>query len=131
MTTSTLVRVCAVDDLVPDRGAAALVPDDGRTEQVALFRLASGEVFVVQQLDPFSGAHVMARGLVGSRLCDGVEVPTVAAPIYKQVFDLRTGACLDTADTSPTHGDGILRCWPVTIADGDVLVAVPDSGGTP
>jgi nitrite reductase (NADH) small subunit len=33
----------------------------------------------------------MARGIVGSR----GDVPTVASPLYKHVFDLRTGQCLD------------------------------------
>ena len=70
-----------------DRGAAALV--DGH--QVALFRLASGEVYAIDHQDPFSGANVLARGLVGTR----GDVPTVASPVYKQVFDLTTGICLD------------------------------------
>ncbi len=34
---------------------------------------------------------MLSRGIVGSR----GEVPTVASPLHKQVFDLRTGACLD------------------------------------
>jgi nitrite reductase (NADH) small subunit len=38
----------------------------------------------------------MARGIVGSR--DGR--PTVASPLYKQVFDLATGRCLDDAAVS-------------------------------
>ena len=57
-------RVCELDALVPDRGAAALIGG----HQVALFRLSdSGEVHAVDHLDPFSQANVMARGLVGSR----------------------------------------------------------------
>lgn len=81
--------VCRLDDLVPDRGVAALI--DG--EQVALFRLASGEVYAVSHRDPATGANVMARGLVGTR----GDVPTVASPLHKQIYDLRTGACLDGA----------------------------------
>jgi nitrite reductase (NADH) small subunit len=34
---------------------------------------------------------VLSRGIVGSR----GDVPTVASPLHKQVFDLRTGRCLD------------------------------------
>ena len=35
----------------------------------------------------------MLAGIVGSRGDDA----TVASPMYKQVFDLRTGECLDRA----------------------------------
>jgi nitrite reductase (NADH) small subunit len=81
------VPICTVDRLLPDRGVAALV--DGR--QVAVFLLATGELFAVDNVDPFSGAAVMSRGLVGD--VDGI--PTVASPVYKQRFDLRSGRCLD------------------------------------
>lgn len=101
-------RVCAVDDLVPDRGAAALVEG----HQVALFRLSdSGAVHAVDHRDPFSQANVMARGLVGSRQ----GVPTVASPMHKQSFDLATGQCLDDPDVS-------LQVWPTRVADGWVEV---------
>ncbi|MET1036870.1 MAG: nitrite reductase small subunit NirD [Aeromicrobium sp.] len=101
-------RVCALDALVPDRGAAALV--DGH--QVALFRLSdSGTIHAVDHLDPFSHANVMARGLVGSRQ----GTPTVASPMHKQSFDLVTGQCLDDPDVS-------LQVWPTRVADGWVEV---------
>ncbi|NHW87781.1 nitrite reductase (NAD(P)H) small subunit, partial [Escherichia coli] len=45
----------------------------------------------IDNLDPVSGAYVLSRGIVGSR----GEVPTVASPLHKQVYDLRTGDCLD------------------------------------
>jgi nitrite reductase (NADH) small subunit len=79
-------RVCTVEDLEPAWGEAALVA--GR--QVALFRTVSGEVFAVAQEDPATGAHVMARGITGSR---GAR-QTVASPLHKEVYDLRTGECL-------------------------------------
>ncbi|MET0448537.1 MAG: nitrite reductase small subunit NirD [Aeromicrobium sp.] len=102
------MRVCAVDALVPDRGAAALV--DGH--QVALFRLSdSGEIHAVDHLDPFSRANVMARGLVGSR--EGT--PTVASPMHKQCFDLLTGQCLDDPGVA-------LQVWPTRVIDGWVEV---------
>jgi nitrite reductase (NADH) small subunit len=54
---------------------------------------------------------VMSRGIVGSR----GDVPTVASPMFKQVYDLRTGQCLDDPTVSlPVH--------PVEIVDGQVLV---------
>jgi len=114
----TWVAVCRVADLVPERGAAALVGG----EQVALFRLVDGRVLAVQQRDPFGGAHVLSRGIVGSRTVDGTVVPTVASPMYKQVFDLVSGRCLDPAGKDPVEGmPADLRTWPVRV--------VPDPAG--
>ena len=108
------VRVCDIDDLTVERGCAALV----RGEQVALVRTITGDVFAVAHTDPFSGANVIARGIVGTR----GGVPTITSPMYKQVFDLRNGRCLDTAGYQPKSGTGDLAVWDVLISDGDVLV---------
>ncbi|OAN41009.1 nitrite reductase small subunit NirD [Microbacterium sp. H83] len=104
------VRVCTIDDLEVERGRAALI--DG--EQVALFLLADGSVHAVDNLDPYSGAQVMSRGIVGSR----GDAPTVASPLHKQVFDLRTGICLETQG----RPDAALRVWPVSVVDRAVHV---------
>jgi nitrite reductase (NADH) small subunit len=80
-------EICRYDDLLPERGVAALV--DG--EQVAVFRAFDGTLYAIGNQDPFSGAFVLSRGIVGTR----GNVHTVASPLHKQVFDLRTGACLD------------------------------------
>ena len=103
---TTWVRICAVDDLLSERGAAALVGD----RQIALFRTYDGQVHALDNLDPFSGAYVLARGIVGSR----GDVPTVTSPMHKQVFDLRTGACLSVPGVAvSTHAvscaGGIVR----------------------
>ncbi len=42
----------------------------------------------------------------------------MASPMFKQVFDLRTGACLDTQGKEPMP----LHVWPVALEDGNVLV---------
>jgi nitrite reductase (NADH) small subunit len=103
--------VCRYDVLLPERGVAALIGD----VQVALFRTHDGQVFAIGNHDPFSGANVMSRGIVGSR----GEVPTVASPMFKQVFDLRTGVCLDDPEVSlPVYG--------VEVVDGQVVVNVSD-----
>ncbi|MGW4766397.1 nitrite reductase (NAD(P)H) small subunit, partial [Streptomyces pseudogriseolus] len=60
----------------------------------ALFKSPTGQVYAVSNRDPFSGADVIAGGIMGSR--DGV--PVVASPMHKQEFDLRTGQCLDDPD---------------------------------
>jgi nitrite reductase (NADH) small subunit len=107
---SDWIRICAIGDLEVERGRAALLGDT----QIALFLLHSGRVHAVQNLDPYSGAHVISRGIVGTRQ----DAPTVASPMYKQVFDLRTGVCLDTQGKEAQN----LRVWPVAVSDGDVLV---------
>ena len=109
MTVATWTRVCALVDLTPDRGAAALVAG----EPVAIFRLTGlDDVFALHNVDPFSGASVMSRGIVGSKQ----DVLTVAAPVYKQRFDLRTGTCLDDPDVA-------LQTYPVRVVDGWVEIA--------
>jgi NAD(P)H-dependent nitrite reductase small subunit len=109
--------VCLLKALSPERGAAALV----RGVQVALFRTFDDAVYAVQQRDPYSGAHVMSRGIVGSR----GDIPTVASPMYKQVFDLRTGACLDPVGQDPRR----LVTYLVVVRDG--VVHVGDARPTP
>lgn len=126
---TTWLTVCRLDDLAPERGAAALVPDevDGAPvlTQVALVRLLDDRVLAVQQHDPFSDAYVMARGIVGTRRVDDRDVPTLASPMHKQVFDLETGACLEPAGKTPARGlSADLRTWAVRVLDGDVQVAV-------
>ncbi|TDW70011.1 nitrite reductase small subunit NirD [Kribbella pratensis] len=101
------MMVCEYDVLLPERGVAALLGD----VQIALFRTHDGEVFALGNQDPFSGANVMSRGIVGSR----GDVPTVASPMFKQVFSLRTGECLDDPDVS-------LPVYPVEVVDGQVVV---------
>lgn len=83
--------VCRLDGLTPERGVAALV--GGR--QVALFLLHDGSLHAVDHRDPFSGSNVIARGIVGTRRVGDEVTPTVASPLHKQVFDLRTGRSFD------------------------------------
>ncbi|WP_062072262.1 nitrite reductase small subunit NirD [Demequina sediminicola] len=109
-----LVPVCSLDDLVTDLGVAALVGDT----QVAIFRLDDGSVHAVQNLCPFSGANVMSRGITGDR---GDE-PTIASPIYKQVFSLLTGKCLVTMDKEPVAGGPDLAVYQVSIDNGQVMI---------
>ncbi|MFG2877589.1 nitrite reductase large subunit NirB [Streptomyces sp. NPDC048337] len=74
--------------LEPGRGRTAVLADG---TEAAVFKDRAGTVYAVGNRDPFSGADVIANGIMGSR--DGV--PIVASPMHKQVFDLRTGVCLD------------------------------------
>ena len=94
MTTTaiSLTPVCAVDAIPLEGGVAALVAGSA----VAVFRSFDGSVFALSNVDPFSGASVLSRGIVGTR----GDVPTVASPLHKQVYDLRTGECLDEPGVS-------------------------------
>ena len=84
---------CAYDHLIPGRGVGVLL-DDG--SQAALFRLDDGSVHAIGNVDPFSGAAVLSRGIVGDR---GGRA-TVQSPILKQAFALDDGSCLDDAGVS-------------------------------
>ena len=111
--------ICTIDRLTADRGVAALVDGD----EVAVFLLSTGELFAVDNADPFSGAAVLARGLVG----ETAGVPFVASPVYKQRFDLRTGACLDAVGKEPVA----LLTYPVQVREGTVLVSGVPAPGDP
>jgi nitrite reductase (NADH) small subunit len=107
----TTVAVCRYETLLPERGVAALLPGG---DQVAVFRTHGGEVYALSNIDPFSGAAVLSRGIVGDR--NGV--PIVASPLHKQAFDLRTGACLDDAAV-------MVRTYRARVAAGNVLIGPP------
>jgi nitrite reductase (NADH) small subunit len=100
------IRVCALADLTPGRGAALLVGG----QQVAAFRDRAERLYALDNRDPFSGAYVLARGLLGSR----GSVPVLISPMYKQAFDLRDGTCLDE-DTAPDGNSSTLRTWPIRL----------------
>jgi nitrite reductase (NADH) small subunit len=101
--------ICDFAAMLPERGVCALV--DGR--QVAVFRTYEGSVHALDNLDPFSGAYVLSRGIVGTRKGE----PTVASPLHKQVFSLVSGTCLDEGEVS-------VPVYSVRVADGRVEVSV-------
>ena len=95
---------CPQDYLTPNRGVGVLLGDG---VQVALFLLDDGSLHAVGNVDPFSGAAVMSRGLVGDR---GGR-PVVQSPIKKQAFALDDGTCLDDPAVS-------LPVYPVRVGPG-------------
>ena len=104
-------EVCALDEIWPNTGVCALVAGS----QIAVFRVVTAEgekLFALDNHDPFSGANVLSRGLVGN-LGDRL---VVASPIYKQHFDLATGECVEDAGVT-------LRSWRVQVVDGRVQIA--------
>jgi nitrite reductase (NADH) small subunit len=96
-----------VDTVIPERGVAVLVGG----QQIAVFRI-DDDLFAIANRDPFSGANVMSRGIVGSK----GDVLKVASPMYKQAFDLRTGRCLDDPDVTIATFDVRTRNGRVEIA---------------
>ncbi len=103
------LHICPLDRLQPGRGVAALVGDT----QVAIFRTGGDVVHAVGNLDPYSGAAVISRGIVGDR----AGVPTVSSPVHKQAFGLRDGRALD----DPAVAIGSYR---VRVHDGDLQIGL-------
>jgi nitrite reductase (NADH) small subunit len=106
-----MIEVCRFDELLPERGVAALLPSGA---QVAVFRTYDDQLYALENVDPFSGAAVLARGIVGDR----AGVPVVVSPIYKQAFALSTGKCVDDDTVS-------VRVFQVKVVDGMVRVGSP------
>ena len=101
--------VCHVDDILPDTGVCARI---GR-HHVAVFRVGDDRFYAIDNVDPKSGASVLARGLIGSA---GDRI-VVASPLYKNRFDLDSGECLDAPEQS-------VRCHAVKVDAGRVFVAL-------
>jgi nitrite reductase (NADH) small subunit len=102
-------RVCAIDELEPAWGEAALIGG----KQVALFRTKPNEVLAVSQQDPATLSNVMARGITGSR----GSRPTIASPLHKEVYDLETGECF-------TNPELRLATYSTRLVDGYLEVAL-------
>lgn len=83
------VEVCEREDLVAGAGVCVLLG----SEQIALFYLPreDREVYALANRDPIGKANVLSRGIVGD--IGGQLV--VASPLYKQHFNLESGACLE------------------------------------
>ncbi|MDZ7578836.1 MAG: nitrite reductase small subunit NirD [Candidatus Nanopelagicales bacterium] len=97
------IPVCRAALLAVERGVAVML--GGR--QLAIFRTSGGQVFAVDNRDPYSDANVISRGIVGT----SGAIPTVTSPMHKQVFDLRSGRALldpdvglDTYETRQVAG---------------------------
>jgi len=101
--------VCPVDAILPNTGVCALVAG----QHVAIFRVGADQLFAIDNVDPKSGASVLARVLIGSL----GERTVVASPLYKNHFDLRSGECVE----APEHS---VRAHAVRADAGRVLVAL-------
>lgn len=105
----TWVAVCPIAAIARESGVAAWV----QGEAVAVFRDHRDDVHALSNLDPATGASVLARGIVGTR----GGVPFVASPLHKQPYRLSDGVCLDDeAVRVPTYAvrlvDGVVQVGP-------------------
>ncbi|MEI6897664.1 MAG: nitrite reductase small subunit NirD [Psychromonas sp.] len=104
--TTQWTTICKQSDLSPNAGICVLF----NKQQVAIFYCQrSDTVYAVNNFDPFGQANVLSRGIMGSTQ----ETTYVASPLYKQRFNLLTGACLD----SPVHS---LKNYPIRVANDEV-----------
>jgi nitrite reductase (NADH) small subunit len=107
--TQKWTTICPLDRILPNTGVCALIND----RQIAVFRVGEGnDVYAIDNLDPFSKAYVLSRGIVGDR--NGI--PKVASPIYKQNFSLVTGECLDDSTVK-------LKTFAVQVVNNQVQVS--------
>jgi nitrite reductase (NADH) small subunit len=99
--------ICPLERLQPERGVCALVAG----EPVAVFRTHDDQLFALHNVDPFSGASVLSRGIVG----DLGGTPVVASPLFKQHFALESGVAVEDASVA-------VATYPVRVVDGTVEV---------
>ena len=102
--------VCNTSDLIENSGICALVED----QQVAIFYIPNSEkkIFAVSNWDPIGKANVISRGIVG----DIKGTLVVASPLYKQHFNLQTGACIEDSTEK-------LTTFKVEIVDDKVIIS--------
>lgn len=101
-------EACLLDQIPSNSGVCALVG----SKQVALFRIGNNdEVYALQNLDPFSQANILSRGIVG----DIKGEIAVAGPLYKQHFALKSGQCLEDESVQ-------IDTYPVKVEGGKVFV---------
>ena len=98
---------------MPDRG----VVRPRRADQVALFRSSPDDaVYALSNYDPFSGAYVLSRGIVGSK---GDVAEGRVAGLQADASTCAPAQCLDDPSVA-------VMTFPVRVVDGRVLeVGVP------
>lgn len=90
---TTWIDVCGIGDLQPNSGVCVLVTG----KQIAIFYMAEDDaLYALGNYDPIGKANVLSRGMIG----DLQGQPVVASPLYKQHYNLLTGACLEDSNVS-------------------------------
>ena len=89
-------EVCDINDIHPNTGVCAQIDQ----KQIAIFRVNNtDEVYAIGNYDPIGKANVLSRGIMAQL----GEHLTVASPLYKQHFDLKTGTCLEEDEKVPAY----------------------------
>ncbi|MCU5774877.1 nitrite reductase large subunit NirB [Erwiniaceae bacterium BAC15a-03b] len=99
--------LCQLQDIPVQAGIGARLG----SLRIALFRFGE-QVFALDDIEPGTQASVISRGILG----DSGGEAMVISPLYKQRFRLRDGQSIDNPALQ-------LRCWPVKLENGVVLVA--------
>lgn len=101
--------VCTLSDLIANSGICVLLEG----QQIAIFYLPEEDIslFAVSNWDPLGKANVISRGILGD--IDGKLV--VASPLYKQHFELATGACIEEPEEA-------LISYPICLQDEQVMI---------
>ncbi len=103
---------CSVADLQPNSGVCVLLEE----QQVAVFYMPKEEmIYAINNYDPFGCANVLSRGVIG----DINGQPVVASPLYKQHFNLQTGACLEDESVR-------IPAYPIRILNGRVEISLAE-----
>lgn len=100
--------ICQESDLIKNIGVCALVGE----HQVAIFKINNGDIYAIDNYDPFSDANVLSRGICG----DVKGQFVVASPIYKQHFNLQTGQCLEDEYVK-------IPVYPIRVVDGMIQIS--------
>ncbi len=105
---SNWTPICDETLLIPDTGLCAKIGE----AHVAIFKSeATGELYAFDNVDPFTKASVLSRGLIG----EAAGEIYVASPLLKQKFRLKDGLCLDNESIQ-------LTCYPIRVLDGIIEI---------
>ncbi|KDR83434.1 hypothetical protein GALMADRAFT_235573 [Galerina marginata CBS 339.88] len=109
-------NVANLNDLRPtSEGSTSMVINYSDT-QIAVFRLANGELYATQQLCPHRRAFVLSDGLLG----DTPEgKPYISCPLHKRNFTLQEGTCL-------TDDNYKIMTFEVKEENGDLFIKLPE-----
>ncbi|KAF8165052.1 NADPH nitrite reductase [Crassisporium funariophilum] len=109
-------KVAKLADLHPTKEGSTSIVINYSDTQIAIFRLANGDLYATQQLCPHRQAFVLSDGLLGDT-ADGR--PYVSCPLHKRNFTLDKGDCLSDDKYK-------IMTFEVKLDEGDVYLKLPE-----